>query len=335
MTENSVKGYAKQVKNNYSSIISKLQKKYEVMSNGLKEEYIARNAEISEENKKAKNAASASHKIDLANSQRTLMDKGLAKSGESINTEIRSNLSKNQAFATLDREAEKSRRENSLSLTKALGDLASKRFEEEAGLEERMSEAEREQANLDREWEQSERKFESDEEQRHIENDRADRQFASSEEQRHIENDRADRQFASSEEQRHIENDRADRQFASSEEQRHIENDRADREFAADEEQRWFENSQKSADGGNTSASGKGTSSTSKKTKSDDGTVPTYDADELVDRIYEVYQGRYYKSYKDRDEDIKRAIYSVLNDTTLSAEYKRGVRVYASSLGYI
>ncbi len=321
MSGYSVKDYAKEYKKMYSNALNRLQSKYEMMSGAIDEEYISNSSAINNNAKRAKNNVSASHRVDLANSRAVLMDKGLERSGESVNTEIRSNLSKNQAFAAIDAEAEKSRRENALSRSRAKSELISKRLDEEGALERDMAEGMLDQANSDREYELKEKKYLSDEEEREFDNQMREKQYASDEEQRKFDNQMKEKSFALEE-----------KKFAADEEDREFDNIMDVRRLALEEEERKSEKN--SSEEKKSSSSTNNGSSKSNDKETGGKTFPDYAADELVDKMYKYYN-TIHSNKKYLDSAMESAIYVILNDTTLDPEYKRQVRVYATAMGYI
>lgn len=327
-----VKDYAKQITKGYTSALTRLQKKYDALSGALDEEYLARDREIRRENVNSKNSASANYKTSLANAQKNLLDRGLAGSGESVNTEIRSNLSKNQAFAALDGEAEKARTENALSRSREKSKLISARLDEEAALEADMNRALREQYNADREYEAD--CADAAEDARRWEAETAEdkrRWEAETAESSHRWKTENAQKVADAEQKREFQ----EKEFAADEAQRAFDNWYRQIKFEADEEQRAFENSVTASEknvetdkDGNTVVKGDKSNTTREKV------VPEYDADELVNKIFEYYDEEIY-DWKTRNGLIKKSIYKILNDTTLDPAYKTQVRVYASAMGYI
>ncbi len=291
-----VKGYAKQITKGYTSALSRLQKKYDALIGALDEEYLARGREINQNNINSKNSASASYKTSLANAQKNLLDRGLERSGESVNTEIRSNLSKNQAFAALDAEAERARTENALSRSQEKSRLIAARLDEEA-----------ETAEDKRRWE------------------------AETAESSHRWKTENAQKAAEAERKRELE----EKEFAADEAQRAFDNWYRQIKFTADEEQRAFENAVTSSEKNvTTDKNGNTVAGSDKKSTERGKVVPEYDAHVFVNKIYEFYDEKIY-SWDMRDGLVKQAIYQVLNDTTLDPAYKTQVRVYASALGYI
>ena len=325
-----VKGYAKQITKGYTSALARLKNKYDALTGALDEEYLARDREIKRDNINSKNAASANYKTSLANAQKNLLDRGLSASGESVNTEIRSNLSKNQAFATLDAEAEKAREANALSRSQEKSRLISARLDEEAALEDSMNRALREQYNTDREYEAD--RADAAEDTRRWEAETAEdkqRWEAETAEDKRRWEEENKRKAAESEHKISID----EKKFEADEAQREFDNWYKQLKFEADENQRAFENSvtisEKNVEtdkDGNTIVKGK----TTEKQK----VVPEYDAHVFVNKIFEFYDERF-SNYDTRDGLVEKAIYQVLNDTTLDPAYKTQVRVYASALGYI
>jgi len=327
-----VKGYAKQITKGYTSALSRLQKKYDALIGALDEEYLARGREINQNNINSKNSASASYKTSLANAQKNLLDRGLERSGESVNTEIRSNLSKNQAFAALDAEAERARTENALSRSKEKSRLIAARLDEEAALEDSMNRALREQYNADREYEAD--RDDAAEDKRRWEAETAEdkrRWEAETAESSHRWKTENAQKAAEAERKRELE----EKEFAADEAQRAFDNWYRQIKFEADEEQRAFENAVTSSEKNvTTDKNGNTVAGSDKKSTERGKVVPEYDAHVFVNKIYEFYDEKIY-SWDMRDGLVKQAIYQVLNDTTLDPAYKTQVRVYASALGYI
>ncbi len=337
----SVKDYASEIKRGYNTAMSRLQRKYDALVGALDEEYDTRDREISRNTLNSKNLASANHRLGLANAQRRLLDKGLKASGESINTEIRSNLARSSEFATLDAEAEHAREQNALSRAKEKSKLIASRLEEEGALEESMNKALREQYNLDREYEadradaeEDKRRWETEtaEDKRRWESESAEDkrrwETESAEDKRRWESETANDK-AEAEAKAKLERDKLNADIADN----YYKNSLAEREFEAEEEQRLFENSvtEKKLLSEGVSVGGKTNTAVSKDT----GVYPEYDAHTLVDTIYKYHNSKNYRDKKDRYAAIEKAIYKILNDTTLSRSYKVQVRVYATAMGYI
>ena len=327
-----VKSYAKQITHGYTSALKRLQNKYDALTGALDEEYLARNREINRNNINSKNSVSANYKTSLANAQKNLLDRGLEKSGESVNTEIRSNLSKNNAFATLDAEAESARQANALSRSQEKSRLIAARLDEEAALEDSMNRALREQFNADREYEAD--RADAAEDKRRWEAETAEdtrRWEAENAEDNHRWRTENAQKAAETEHKMALE----DKEFAADEEQRGFENWLEQIKFAADEEQRAFENAVTSSEKNvSTDSDGKSVVGGAKNTSDKQKVVPEYTAHQLVNKIFEYYDEKIY-DYDRRDGVIKKVIYQILNDTTLDPGYKTQVRVYASALGYI
>ena len=326
----SVKDYAAEIRRGYTTAMNRLQKKYDSLVGALDEEYDSRNREISRNTLTSKNSASANHKLGLANAQRRLLEKGLESSGESVNTEIRSNIAKNNDFALLDAEAEHAREQNALSRAREKSKLISSRLEEESALEESMNKALREQYNLDREYEAD--RADAEEDKRRWESETAEDkrrwESESAEDKRRWETETANDK-AEAEEKARLERDKLNAEIADN----YAKNSLAERELEADEEQRLYENSVTERKLISEGVGGGGNSSSA--SAKDTGVYPEYDAHTLVDTIYKYHNSKNYRDKKDRYAAIEKAIYKILNDTTLSRSYKVQVRVYATAMGYI
>ncbi len=324
MSTNTLKDYARQISSGYSGIISRLQNKYDAMMGALDEEYLARNREINKQTAKAKNEASASHKIDLANSRRSLLDRGLAGSGESVNTEIRSNLSKNQAFAALDAEAERARVENALNRSTKKSEIISARLDAEAEIESEKLKKAIEQMNDDRDREEDTRRWEIENTQKTKEANRDfyldERKFASSEAQRSFENEMEKKKFESSEEQRKIENALDEKKYSLSAYDIYAKHSDDDEDEKKTEDKTEQENNDTAeTDGGEVTGN---------------SVLPEYTADELVNKMYKVYYSQY-EDESDIKNALKLAIKTILEDESIDSAYREQIRVYASALGYI
>lgn len=308
-----VKDYAKQINSSYNKALNRLKNQFDAMAGAIEEEYLARNREIDKKNLNSKNALSADYKIGLENARGDLLDRGLAVSGEAVNTEIRSNLSKNQAFAALDAQAEAAKVENALSRTNEKAKLINTRLQEERELSESRDKALKEQYNADREyeleisrdaedtrrweqeqknWEQEQKNWEQEQERKSAEADR--------------EHDLETMKFLSDEDQRkkdyNLDSYKVYLQYAS-------------------------KDSEDSAEGGS-GEDGSGE-------ESDGGSIPNYSADELVDSVFISFNRKDFKNESARNDAIKRAINGVINDTSIDKSYREEVRIYAKAMGYI
>ena len=325
----SLKNYAVMLKNGYESAINRIRKKFDVDKGYLDEEYLARGREMNRETRDAKNPVSAEPKIGLSNVRDELLSKGLSESGESVNATIRSNLARNSDFARLDAEATRAHTENALSRSEALAKLISRKLDSEAALESEMLNAAREDARFEEELRLKEEAAAEDKARWEAEEKRKDDEAA--EDRARWEAEEKAKEDASKDEKERWEKEflrdvyESDREFEASEEQRKTENFYDAQRIAIA-----MENSDGESGGG----SGTG-SSVGKNENSPGGYVPTYDADELVEAIFAAMHQRYFPSNDARYAAIERAIYQVLNDTTLAPSYKAQVRVYASSCGYL
>jgi len=307
---NGVKNYASLVEKGYLSALNRIKKTFDIGKGYLDEEYLARAREINRETRAAKNSADASHRVALSNVRDELLSKGLSKSGESVNATLRSNLAKNSDFARLDAEAVRSHTENALSRSEKLGDLIKNRLAAEEKLESDMLDAARDEERYENEMRLREEERAEDRER--WETETALKEQALKEERERFEAESKRDAFES------------DRQFAADEEQR-----RTDNYYEAQRIAISLEKSDGASGGG---AVGK---KDSESTTTHTGYVPDYSADELVNSIFRSMNRQYFPTDKARAAAIEKAIYQVLNDTTLAPSFKAEVRVYASALGYI
>ncbi|MBE6700871.1 MAG: hypothetical protein E7582_03160 [Ruminococcaceae bacterium] len=109
------KNYAKQVLEGYESTLSNLAQKYINTRMRIDSEHNEKNKTIEKEAWKKKKAVSAANKIELENTKSNLLEKGLSKSGESVQAELDSNLIKNNAFSQIESDKEMAKAENEKS----------------------------------------------------------------------------------------------------------------------------------------------------------------------------------------------------------------------------
>jgi hypothetical protein len=198
----------------------------------------------------------------------------------------------------------------------------------------KIGEALREQANLDREYEAD--RADAAEDTRRWEAENA-LKVAESEDKRELERHKAQMSDA----QQSFENALAKKKLRLETEQAEFDNSMSEKRLALDEKKHALDVSKAYSDsdsGKSTTSSTSSSSSGSGKTGTStvrSGVTPEYDADDLVEKIYDMYSGREYYRDSDMYADIEKAIYQILNDTTLDPTYKVQVRVYASAMGYI
>ncbi len=310
-----VKDYKKFFNNKYKQAYNKIQDKYRAAEGAIDQEYHAENRRIDANAYKSKNDVSASSAINLANARNTLLEKGLERSGDSVNTEIRSALSKSRALADIDTEANRAREENALSRMKEKSSLVSRRLEEEGALEKDLLDKMVNQYNLDREYDRQVNESAEDKRRWEIENEQ---KTAQDQRDYELEMDK----FKEEQDNNKFEREFKEKQFEEQVDQNDFNNYMAEKKYYLSE------NSANSSENSSENSS----KDEEKTTKTNDGFTPDIDPERLLKLAY---SSNAYKTDSERLNAVIRVVNSLLNDTTLSTEYKNLLRITAFSMGYI
>ena len=209
------KGYAQNVLDGYNDAIVRLAQRYTSALSAIDAEHDAKNAEIKRTAEKKKNSEDASNKVALSNTQRGLLDKGLARSGASVQAELDSNLARNTAFSSIEENASRERSENETARAKSKSAALSELVNSINTVEAKKNEAYIAQLNADRQYE-----AERDDEihRRYVENrayeaERDDEKFDRYTENRAYEAERDDEKFDRYTENRAYEAERDDERY--------------------------------------------------------------------------------------------------------------------------
>ena len=300
-----VKDYAKQFNESYKKAFNRIQNKYLNAAGMIDEDYLAENRRIKEDTYKAKNNVSSSSAISLANARNALLDKGLERSGDAVNTEIKSALSKNNALADIDVEANRALQENALSRSREKSNLLSSRLEEETALEADALEKLINQYNADREYDRKVAESEEDTRRWNLEN-----------EQKRAQDERDylfDREkFEEEQKNNAFEREYREKEFSETQKQNEFENFMAEKEYN-------LSLAQKDSDKQNSASKGQNSSQYV-------GVTPEISPQSLIKTIV---------NSNTSNGEIRRIIYSLLNDTSIASDYKAELRYIAFSMGYI
>lgn len=281
---------------NYSNSLSRLTTRFLANMNNIDVDFNARNKEIEEETKKKKNSADASAKVALKNAKGALLEKGLSRSGESVQAELDNSLMKANAMSAIDSDAEKSKRANEEARMNAKNTAVIDYMDRTNELEEKKNKALREEAAADREFEAK----------------REDEYFDRYLKNREFEAEREDEAFDRYLENRDFEAERDDEAF-----DRSLEN----KKFSADREDEYFDRLKSSEE-------------KEVKEEKEEKIEPRYNPKTLVDKIF-TNSRKTAGGTKAAYEMTKKAINEILNDESISYSYRYQVRLYAKAMGYI
>ncbi len=302
---------ASQIINGYAKAMNRIKNTYDAKVGALDEEYLARNREINRENIEAKNRTSANYKLSLDEAQKSLLDRGLSKSGEAVNTEILSNLSKNSAFAALDAQAQSDREENALSRSREKSELISDRLKQEQETENSMLEALRNQYNLDRNYDLQLSENAEDTRRWNEENEEDKRRWEA-------EQSLAERKTAVSEGELALKKSDAQKQSIQT---------------AASQIKNTVSDALEKLTG-NGGIVGK-IKSIFPSLSDEETTKLSKSPEKLVQEMYEEFQRKDYSSEDVRNYALASAVYDIVNDYGIDEDYRKQVRIYAHAMGYI
>lgn len=308
----STKGLAKSVLDGYSSSLSKLTEKYMATLSGIDREINSKNKEIEKNAHKKKNSADASAKIALHNTKAGLLEKGLSRSGDSVQAELDNNLQRMSAISQIESDAEASIRQNEENRAKAKNSAFINYLGEVSSLEKEKNNAYMSQLNRDRDYEA----------------ERDDEKYDRFADNRDYEAKRDDEKYDRFADNRDYEAERDDEIYDRFADNRDYEAERDD-----EKHERYVNSLEKESEGKSASSDGSSKSSSGSGSSSSDRITPDYNARTLVDKIVLTYQNKYGMGEKTKNT-IYDAIKAIVQDSFLDYSYRYQVKLYAKSLGY-
>lgn len=147
------KNLASSVLGSFNNSLSRLTTRFLANMHNVDTEYDLKKKEIEKEAQDKKNYADASAKIALKNTKASLIEKGLSKSGESVQAELDNSLMKAKSISDIDSEAEKSKRANERDRTNAKNSAITSYMTSVNDLEKARNDAYREELRADRSFE--------------------------------------------------------------------------------------------------------------------------------------------------------------------------------------
>ena len=346
-----IKSFAKSVLDGYNETLVRLAQRYNTAVSTIDKEHDTKNAEINNDAMKRKNSADASNKVALSNTQRGLLEKGLSRSGASVQAEIDSNLARNNAFSSIESDATRAKSENETARAKSKASALTDLIDSINDVESKKNAAYIAQLNADRQYEaeRDDEKFDRYAENREYEAERDDEKFDRYAENREYEAERDDEKFDRYAENREYEAARDDEKFDRYAENREYEAERDDekfdryvenRDYMADRSDESFDRQMESreylADRSDEfygrSSDGDGTEVGDGDTSGNDGIVPEVAPKALVDKIKVHYENEYYSKKTLGKSKIRAAIETIINDESLSYTYRYQVKMYAIAL---
>ncbi len=282
----------------YNDTVNQLYSRYTALLDKIDREHNARAQQIESTRKDSLNTASAVNTISLNNTKAELLEKGLSRSGESVQSNIEHNIAKNNAFSDIEKNASRERAENEASRANAKTDAALSLFSDIASADETYSKMYLDQLNADREYEA----------------DRDDEKFDRYTENREYEADRDDEQFDRYTENREYEADRDDEAYERSADARDYELKKQESESKAEE-------SKKSEDKDESTAEAQ-------------SVLTDADARELVSAIILKVNNKYAPGSEIAKSTIKQELRKLIVDGNLSFEYRQKIKACAKELGY-
>lgn len=347
-----LKSYAGLVFQGYEDTINRISDKYKALGNNIHAQYDSDANRIKSEYDQNKKNASVSAALTDANFKNSMVNKGLSRSGESLQGELMNNLSRNSAYALLDSQRADALAENQRSRAAAQNALYSDYLDEYAQWEDRLRKTYIEQLNLDREYDYgAERdKVRDGQWQSEFDAGREDEAFGQSIQSLYYDLDR--QKYASDKAQKEFENSLNTQKFEQVKRQDAFQNDlsakqydlstkqydrqaRQDREasqlsarkLALEQDKFDYEKEQKEAEKAAAKITGELFSE-------ENGTVvPKYPPVSLVDKIYAFYDEYHYYDRDETTESVKKAIRAILEDERLDTDYRYELSVYAGAIG--
>ncbi len=292
------KELASSVLQSYNNSLSRLTSRFLENMNNISKRYSLKKKEIEKEAKDKKNYADASAKIALKNTKASLLEKGLSKSGESVQAELDNSLMKARRMSDIDEESEKSKRANEAEWSNAENAAISNYVTEANALDKARNEAYREELRADRSYEA----------------DREDEYYDRYAKNKEFEADREDEYYDRYAKNKEFEADREDEYF-----DRYMEG----KKFEADRDDEYHDRNTESLEDGE-----------GEEKAEDEKIVPEYKAKTLVDKIISNYRMSY-SDEKTLKKKVKESINEILNDETIDYSYRYQVKLYAKALGYL
>ena len=348
------KGYAKNVLDGYNDTLVRLAQRYTSAVSTIDKEHDARNSEIKREAQRRKNSADASNKAALKNTQRALVDKGLSRSGTSVQAEIDTNLARNTALSNLESDASRERSENETARARSKSSALAEFVDSINAVETKKNEAYIAQLNADRAYEAErddekhdryvenrayEAERDDEKHDRYVENRAYEAERDDEKHDRYVENrayeaERDDERFDRYAENRAYEADRSDEEYDRYADERDHEAERDDEMYDRVVDKRDYdaERADELYDRGVANSDAKGENSDGTLSPEDDGIVLDVAPKTLVEKLKGHYEVKYYGSDKGASE-IRKALDTIIEDETLSYTYRYQVKVYAVALG--
>lgn len=306
------KGLAKSVLDSYSSSLSRLTAKYMASISGIDSEYDMKKKEIEKGAHKKKNSADASAKIALHNTKAGLLERGLSKSGDSVQAELDNNLQRMNAISQIESDTEDSLRQNEQSRASAKSSALVKYLGEMNSLEQAKNTAYTSQLNRDRDYEA----------------ERDDEKYDRFADNRDYEARRDDEKYDRFADNRDYEAEREDEKYDRFADNRDYEAERNDEKY-----QRYVNSLKKEGEKEENATSYHGSEEDGNLITSAERITPNYNARTLVDQITDNYHQKYGYGEKSRNT-IYDAIKTIVQDSSLDYSYRYQVKLYAKALGY-
>ncbi len=315
-----LKSLSSSVLKSFDNSLSRLTARYLATISNIDTSHNNRLKEISGEAQKKKNSADASAKIALANTKAGLLQKGLSRSGDSVQAELDNNLARMSAISSIEEEAEKSKRQTEESRSEAKNSAFIGYLNDVNGLEKARNEAYRNQLNLDRDYEadRDDEIYDRFADNRDYEAKRDDEIYDRFADNRDYEAKRDDEIYDRFADNRDYEAERDDEIYDRFADNRDYEADRDDEIYDR------YRESQKDEDG-----------DSSEGASGEEKIVPKYSPKVLVDKIFSNNRTKYYSDSKKQYSETKKAIEAIIEDESLDYSYRYQVKIYAKALGFI
>ncbi len=315
------KSYAGRVIGGYSGILKRLGEKYAASVSRIDREHDMIDKKIESEAFDERNSADAANRIALKNTKAELLGLGLSHSGESVQSNIESNLERSRAFSDIAKNSAKRKAENENARAEAKTRAEIDYLGSVSGVEEKRIDTYLGQANADRAYE-AERDDESYRrwaETRDYEAERDDEKHRRWEDSRDYEAEREDEKHRRWEDSRDYEAEREDERYDRYADARDYEAERDD-----EKHKRYTESRENEVITGEAAA---------EEPEEDEGIVPKISPKDFVEEIklrsYEIS----YPSETQRLSAIRAAVDEVINDTALSVAYRYEVKIFAKAMG--
>ena len=345
------KGYARQVLSGYAYSIQSLKSRYDSLISEIDKSHDKKANEINASARAKKNESDAANKISLNNTKAGMLDKGLSRSGASVQADIDHNIAGRSSIAKIETDAAAERSANETSRANEKSQALRDYISGVAAIEKEGNEAYIAQLNRDREYEASRddemndrdmenRKFEAERDDekhdRYVENRAYEAERDDEKHDRYVENrayeaDRDDEKHDRYVENRAYEAERDDEQYDRYADNRDYQASRDDeqydrdadfRDYAADRNDEIYDRYADVRD-----------FETEQGESGSEGVDPSIAPRTLVDKIRTVYNSKKYSSEEERKKGIKGVIDTIVNDETLSYDFRYEVQMYAEAIG--